>query len=288
MTRNTRNRRGRRKSRSQSTILIVLCLLVATGVAASFAADNCSGHNSEPTAATDALDADALLKVTIPDDQPQEILPYPGFTVSFNPQAHEPNYVAWELLGAETDGAQVRKNFDFQADESVYGSATPDDYRRSGFDRGHMAPAADMKWSADAMRSCFYMTNMCPQDHALNGGAWKSLEDMCRNWAIRDSAIMIVCGPVLSDRLTQTIGRTRVAVPERFFKVVLAPYANPPRAIGFIMNNGRVRGGVQTAACSVDDVERVTGYDFFSALPDDVEDAVEQQNNLTQWQYAGR
>lgn len=81
---------------------------------------------------------------------------------------------------------------------------------------------------------------------------------------MRDSAIVIVCGPILTDEITRAIGPGNVSVPERFFKVVLAPYANPPRAIGFIMNNGHVPGGMQAAAVSVDEVESATGYDFFA------------------------
>jgi endonuclease G len=133
------------------------------------------------------------------------------------------------------------------------------------------------------MQACFYLTNMSPQAAALNSGAWKKLEDKCRDWAVRDSAIIIVCGPVLTDRITKTIGDTKVSVPTRYFKVILAPYANPPRAIGFIMNNGKVEGGMQQAAVSVDEVERITGFDFFSELPDDIENEVEAQCNFTLW-----
>ena len=133
------------------------------------------------------------------------------------------------------------------------------------------------------MRETFYMTNMCPQAKNLNTGAWKSLEEKCRQWAKADSAIVIVCGPVLTDSITEYIGDSRVAVPERFFKVVLSPYANPPRGIGFVMNNGRVDGGIQRAAMSIDEVERITGHDFFAALPDSIENIIESQNDFHFW-----
>lgn len=237
-----------------------------------------------PASQTDAV---ALQQVRMPQNSVSEILQYPGFTVSFNRQHHQPNWVAWELTGRETQGTLPRYN-KFAEDESVLGSAVPADYRRSGYDRGHMAPAADMKWSHASMVSCFYLTNICPQAGSLNSGAWKSLEERCRNWAQRDSAIIIVCGPILTDRLTQTIGQSRVSVPQRFFKVVLAPFANPPRAIGFIMPNGHVDGGMQQSAVSVDEVERITGFDFFAALPDEVEDIVEAQCNFPLWQRSIR
>ena len=127
------------------------------------------------------------------------------------------------------------------------------------------------------------MTNICPQAKSLNTGAWKRLEEKCRVWADADSAIIVICGPVPTDSLTEFLGDSRVAVPKRFFKVILSPFANPPRAIGFVMPNAKVRGGLQEAAMSVDEVERITGYDFFSALPDDIENEVESKNDFHLW-----
>ena len=210
------------------------------------------------------------------------LVDYTGMNISFNPKAHVPNWVAWELTRDEALGTVPRQQ-KFSADESVPGCADPWDYSYSGYDRGHMAPAGDMKWDKRAMNESFYMTNICPQANSLNSGAWRTLEEKCRVWAQVDSAIVIVAGPVLTDKLTETIGDSRVVVPKRFFKVVLSPYSNPPRGIGFIMNNGKVAGGMQKAAVTIDEVEAVTGHDFFSALPDDVEAAVESECNFNYW-----
>lgn len=229
-----------------------------------------------------ATQTDSLLIVRVPSVLDQQIIDYPGFTVSFNPTHHQPNYSAWCLTAEHLNGDVARRD-KFATDSDVPGSATPDDYKRSGYDRGHMAPAGDMKWSRDAMDACFFMTNISPQHHDLNTRAWKKLEEKCRRWAMRDSVIIIICGPILTDHLTQTIGRTPVTVPERFFKVVLAPYANPPRAIGFVMPNGYVPGGMQQTAMSVDQVEAITGMDFFSSLPDDIENKVEADGDLRYW-----
>lgn len=231
-----------------------------------------------------ANSTDALQQVAIPADISSQILHYPGFTVSFNKDYHQPNWVAWELTGAEaTSNLTTREQGTFMPDPNAEGCAALEDYKGSGFDRGHMCPAGDMKWSQDAMAACFYLTNMCPQDHALNSGAWGKLEDKCRQWAQRDSAIVIICGPVLTDKLPRKIGPNNVPVPERFFKVVLAPYAEPVRGIGFIMANGKVPGGMQAAAVSIDEVEDITGFDFFAALPDDIENKVESECNFPKW-----
>lgn len=210
-----------------------------------------------------------------------ELIDYEFFTVSFNPLLHIPNWVSWELTAGETEGEETRTKF--QADTRVEGCPTPKDYTGSGYDRGHMAPAADMKWNPEAMARCFLMTNMCPQSHTLNSGTWKKLEEKSRLWAKADSAIIIVCGPVLTPEPEEYIGESGVAVPKAFFKVICAPYANPPRAIGFIMPNGKVEGGLQAAAVSVDRVEELTGHDFFAPLPDEIENAIEAECRFHLW-----
>lgn len=207
---------------------------------------------------------------------------YTGMDISFNPQYHIPNWVSWELTTDETGGEISRTN-KFSADYDVEGSAETWDYSYSGYDRGHMAPAGDMKWSRKAMDETFYMTNICPQAKILNTGAWKRLEEKCRQWAQADSAIVIVCGPVIDGKPVEYIGDSRVYVPDAFFKVILSPYAKPARGIGFIMPNGKPKGGMQACAVSIDSVERATGHDFFSTLPDDIETDVESQCDFHYW-----
>lgn len=224
-----------------------------------------------------------LEKVISAPGTQEDIISYTGMTVSFNPRYHIPNWVAWELTADEAAGS-LGRNDKFQQDPDVPGCPQPQDYTRSGYDRGHMAPAGDMKWSEDAMRESFYMTNICPQLHSLNSGAWKSLEEKCRQWVMLDSSLIIISGPVLRrNPPTEYLGDSGVAVPNEFFKVILAPKANPMRAIGFIMPNGKVPGGMQQAAMSVDEVEEITGHDFFSELPDDIENLIESQNQFHLW-----
>ncbi|MDE5773489.1 MAG: DNA/RNA non-specific endonuclease [Muribaculaceae bacterium] len=207
---------------------------------------------------------------------------YEGFTLAFDERRHTPVWVGWELLAEETDGPETRYNT-FWQDEDVYGCATWADYRNSGYDRGHLCPSADQKWSSDAMRDCFVMANMAPQDHALNAGAWATLEKKERVWAQRDSAIVIVAGPLYSPSDSQRIGTTGVLVPGAFYKVLLAPYIDTPRAIGFIYPNGKAPGNMQDYAVTVDKVEELTGLDFFSALPDDIEQRVESSFSFNDW-----
>lgn len=224
-----------------------------------------------------------LTIVKAPAFLPSQMVDYTGFTVSFNPDNHTPNYAAWELLGSETEGSATRDDGDFWQDTGVKGCPESRDYSRSGFDRGHMVPAADQKWSVKAMRDCFSMANMCPQKHELNAGAWKTLEAKERLWAQRDSALVIVAGPIYNDSDKKRIGATGVRVPSAFFKVLLAPYADRPRAIGFVYPNMKAPGNMQDYAISVDEVERLTGLDFFSTLPDDIENEIEANFHFKTW-----
>lgn len=273
----------------KSRILIFLLLMVAVAVAVCVREP--SAEISAPaTEASDGrtvvrstLDYSALEQVVLPADISNYDIKYTGFNVAFNPEKHQPNYVSWILTADKTDGPYSRNDVSFVPDENVKGCATLSDYRNSGFDRGHMAPAADMKWSKQAMADCHLLTNMCPQDKRLNSGAWATVEKNARRWVQKHGTLVIVAGPVLSDDMPRTIGKSVIPVPERFFKVIVAPEADPPLGIAFIMPNGYIEGGAQATVASIDQVEQITGFDFFSSLPDDIESEVESQNSLRIW-----
>lgn len=221
---------------------------------------------------------DVVMSVSVPS----VLVSYNGFRLSFNPENHTPNWVAWELLGTETEGNELRSD-KFWKDTGVEGCADPRDYVRSGYDRGHIVPAADQKWSTESMEDCFAMTNICPQEHALNSGAWNTLENKSRLWARRDSALVIVAGPIFESGDRKRIGATGVRVPSAFFKVILAPYVDEPRAIGFVYPNMSAPGNMQLYSMTVDEVERITGYDFFHNLPDSIENRVESVTSFKEW-----
>ena len=228
------------------------------------------------------LSSPELLDVIVPDSYPSQIKDYTGFKVSFNKNNATPNWVSWELLASETDGISPRSN-KFWQDDGIDGCPHPSDYKHSGFDKGHMSPSAENKWSRNAMYDCFVMTNMCPQDHALNSGAWSTLEKKERIWAQRDSLLIIVAGPIYTNSDIKTIGYGKVRIPSAFFKVILAPDIPQPRAIGFIYPNFRAPGNMQNYSMTVDKVEEITGYNFFHALPDEIEDMVESKTSFAEW-----
>ncbi len=274
---------------------IFIALALCAGLICFGAYKLCSdGGRSDATAASDmplpdvpageyaaAAHYDGLDRVTMPAAVESNEYDYEGFRLSFNRHNRTPNWVAWELLGSETEGVAKRHN-KFWQDPTVDGCPTTYDYRNSGYDRGHMCPAADQKWSQQAMDDCFVMANMCPQDHALNSGAWNTLENKERVWAKRDSAIMIVAGPIYEGTDLKTIGNG-VLVPSAFFKVLLAPYVEKPRAIAFVYPNMSAPGNMQNYVMTVDDLEKLTGYDFFAGLPDSLENEVESVASFREW-----
>lgn len=211
-----------------------------------------------------------------------QILVRKGYTTSYNKDTKNPNWVAWHLTAEHADGPYERSN-DFYEDEEVEAPrATLADYRRSGWSRGHMCPAGDNKWDEVAMHESFSLINICPQDTRLNSGLWNSIEMNCRTWARRYGDIYIVCGPVYLNREHETIGDNRVVVPEAFFKVVLC-LNGTPKAFGIVVRNNSGQKKRDLYYNSVDEVERITGIDFFHNLPDDIENEVEATANIEEW-----
>ncbi len=205
-----------------------------------------------------------------------------AYIVSYNPNTKIPNWVAWHLTDLHTDGPVGRSNA-FFADYAVPSPrATIKDYKGSGWSRGHMCPAGDNKWDSVAMAESFSLINVCPQNASLNSGLWNSIEIDCRNWAKRFQDIYIVCGPVFYRQDHEVIGANEVYVPEAFFKVVLC-LNGTPKGMGFVVKNTAGTKKRDLYYNSIDQVERITGMDFFPSLPDDLEAEIESKLDLDQW-----
>ncbi|MBQ7349982.1 MAG: DNA/RNA non-specific endonuclease [Bacteroides sp.] len=228
------------------------------------------------------------LEIPAPQKGKKElILKRKNYTLSFNKETNMPDWVAWRLDKKKLTERVSRKGYGFRPDPdlSQKQAVVTQDYAHSGYDRGHMCPAGDSRWSSEAMKESFYMTNICPQHPNLNGGDWHELEQACRRWA-SEGPVYIVCGPILYKKSSpQYIGKEhRIRVPEAFFKVILAGVEKgKPKAIGFIYKNTAGNRSLDSYVNSIDQVERITGLDFFSALPDKVENAVEKEYKMKDW-----
>ena len=269
-------KKGKRKSQRSFSKWLLGILII--GISTLFATQWKGVPLSQPTTKYEGLEIPARLF-----DREEQIIHHTGYSVSYNELLRLPNWVGYKLTREKTTGTVARAKH-FQPDPLVQGiSADNRDYSHSGYDRGHMAPAADMKWSTQAMKESFYFSNICPQLHNLNAGDWKELEEKVREWAQRDSIIIIVSGPIINGDNPKRIGVSQVAVPDAFYKVILAPYLSTPRAIGFIMKHQKGNHPLRSYAVSVDSIESLTGIDFFPELPDAMEKEVEAKIQPEEW-----
>ena len=134
-----------------------------------------------------------------------------------------------------------------------------------------------MKWSKQAMKESFYMSNICPQNPNLNRGDWNDLEEKSRQWAKKYGAVYIACGPIYDTKRPKRIGNNKVAVPHAFYKVILINDKKNPQAIGFIFPNSAGHKPLKKYMVTVDSVEKRTDIDFFPALPDEIENRIEAE-----------
>ena len=150
-----------------------------------------------------------------------EMVEHEAYVLGYSESHEQSSWVAYQLTSTELQGTYKRRD-NFRADPMVEsGSAALSDYAKSGFDRGHLAPAADMKWSKLVMSESFFMSNMSPQVPSFNRGIWKKLEGQVRDWALHEGSLLVVTGPILTDDVKQTIGGNLVTVPKRYYKVLL-------------------------------------------------------------------
>jgi len=212
-----------------------------------------------------------------------EVIERQGYALGYREGHEQAAWVSYQLTAEEVSSKAAERDDSFRPDPQVStGSATPADYKASGYDRGHLAPAADMRWSAEAMAASFYMSNMSPQLPAFNRGIWSRLEAQVRDNALAAGDLWVVTGPVLEAGLP-TIGSSGVSVPRAYFKVLLD--AEPtPRMLAFLMPQ-TATGSTQDYVVSVDAVEARTGLDFFSALPDAEEDRLEAGTETDGWSF---
>lgn len=221
---------------------------------------------------------DSLMTVGVPHELSDTLVRYDAFDVHFNPERGIANCAVYEFVVNELNGTAEREGM-FVQDPGVKGCPDPSDYAGSGMHRGHLVPAADLKWNTAAMRQSFLLTNVCPMRKELNEGGWAKLEEKVREWTVRDSALLVFTGPVVSGNDTTRL-KGKVVVPGAYYKVILAPCVKPKRALAFIYPNGHSGRRLQHYAVSVDEVERKTGLDFFPTLPLDEQERLESRVNL--------
>lgn len=209
-----------------------------------------------------------------------------AYVSSYNTETLIPNWVAYELTAAETEGDRSREGKEFRMDPQLKGvpQAMREDYAGSGWTKGHLMPAADAAFNSTAMGETFYFTNICPQDETLNAGDWQYLEKRVRQWATRYGSVWVVTGPIVGENRYGTIGDRGVVVPDAFYKALLIRKKNGSySAIAFVMDNDDERYYLKDCYLNINDLESLTGFDFFPALDDKIEEKVESTVRLSDW-----
>ncbi|ORC37739.1 hypothetical protein B4O97_01685 [Marispirochaeta aestuarii] len=209
-----------------------------------------------------------------------EIIEKEGFLLAYSRERQIPLWVGYELTAEELAGDLERLDYFSKDDDLGDSSPVSSSYTGSGYDRGHMIPAADVKWSEAAMADSFLMSNVAPQIPELNRGPWRELEEAIRELAKAEGAVIVITGPVLTEDEYPRLGGGGSVIPLYYFKVVL-DYREPGiRAWGFLMpNTGEMLSDreYEDFLFSVDRVEEFTGYDFFASLPDELEEDLENR-----------
>lgn len=211
-----------------------------------------------------------------------------GYALGYVEKHEQPAWVQYIMTSDEVSRRAAKRGDDFRSDPDIpTGSATPQDYTRSGYDRGHLAPAADMSFSVKTMSESFFMSNMSPQTHAFNRGVWGRLEKQVRHFATKEKRIVVVTGPILPAEKTITIGANRVTVPQYYYKVVFDT-TPPEKMIGFVLPNKGSSADLRTFAVTVDRVEELTGLDFFGTVPKEKQERLERTITVENWDWIKR
>lgn len=214
------------------------------------------------------------------------IVRHGAYVSSYNTSTLIPDWVAYELTAEETGGRRDREGIEFRMDPDLKGctQAMREDYSGSGWTKGHLMPAADAATSSSTMAETFYFTNICPQDETLNAGDWQFLEKKVRSWARRYGSVFVVTGPIVGENRYGTIGDRDVTVPDAFYKALLVRRKDGSySSIAFVMGNDSERYFLKDCNITVDELERLTGFDFFPGLDDRIEEKVESKVRLSDW-----
>lgn len=220
----------------------------------------------------------------LPTSTTGQIVHHEGFSLSYSEAHEQAEWVAYELKKMHLTTTNFKRPY-FEVDNAVKtGAASWRNYKNSGFDRGHLCPAADKAYSKSAYDETFLTSNISPQEHAFNSGIWNTLEQKVRYWASKYNGVFVVTGGVLNGNM-KTIGSEKVAVPNQFYKILIDANSGDVKMIAFLFPHENSNKPLYDFVVSVDEVERLTGIDFFPELDDDLEGVLEASNSYKDWSF---
>lgn len=220
----------------------------------------------------------------LPTSTTDQVVKHKYYTLSYSESHEQAEWVAYELKKEHLSRSNHKRPL-FELDNKVKTkSAHWGNYKNSGYSKGHLLPAGDRKFSKDAYNNTFLTSNISPQKPKFNAGIWNRLEQKVRYWAGKEHHLYVVTGGVLEKNL-KTIGREKVTVPQQFYKVLL-DYSGPEvKAIGFLVPHQASKKPLYDFVVSIDEIESLTGIDFFPALPDGLEKKLEKNSSYKNWSF---
>ncbi len=204
------------------------------------------------------------------------------YQLSYAEKHEQAEWVAYELRKDQLSQNDIKRPYFVQDRDVKSGSADWRNYKKSGYDRGHLCPAADRRFDYDAFHETFLTSNISPQNHEFNAGVWNKLEQKTRYWAKKYDGVFVATGGVLENGL-KTIGDERVSVPNQFYKVIMDASGKDKKVIAFLIPNRDTNKSFYDFVVTVDEIEKRTGIDFFQGLPDSEEDRLESSINMKAW-----
>lgn len=220
----------------------------------------------------------------LPTSTTKQVIKHNYFALSYNEKYEQAEWVSY-FLRSENEGIGHFKRPRFINDPKITSeSADSDNYKKSGYDRGHLCAAADMRFSKSAFDETFFTSNISPQKHNFNDGIWKQLEEKSRYWATKYNGIYVVTGGILQNGLP-TIGSERVAIPNYFYKILFCNYQGKNKMVAFLMPSVKSKEPIYKFVVSVDAIEKMTGIDFFPQLNDAIENDLERKCDYKAWAF---
>jgi endonuclease G len=220
----------------------------------------------------------------LPTSTTKQVIKHRYYALSYNEKYEQAEWVSY-FLRSENEGIGHFKRPRFINDPKVSTeSAASDNYKKSGYDRGHLCAAADMRFSKSAYNETFFTSNISPQKHNFNDGIWKKLEEKSRYWATKYNGIYVVTGGILQKGLP-TIGSEKVAIPNYFYKILFCNYQGKNKMVAFLIPSVNSKEPLYKFVVSVDSIEKMTGIDFFPQLNDEVESELERKSDYKAWAF---
>ena len=267
----------RKKNGTVYSVLILVCVIGFWLFENFYTPATYSNSDKEPI-------SNEFPKELLPSSTTGEIVNHEYFTLSYNEPYEQAEWVAYTLDKSHLTYDDRKRPYFIEDPYVSSKSADWRNYKGSGYDRGHLVPAGDRRFSLQAYNETFYTSNISPQDREFNAGIWNDLEQQTRRWAKKYGTLYIFTGGVLESGLEE-IGHEDVNVPDAFYKIIARKKGDKIYTLSFLMPNKPQFTSLRNFVVSVDEIEKETGIDFFAKLSEKQQSAFEGSKNTTGWKF---